>query len=266
MGSQKTITKFLVLAIFIVVSMTVLAALPSKSRNGSTPTTQEKTRKSGERKVIREPAGGDVFNVASEAVDPEERALRQAKNRRYNRVDQSTPLTELPEDVGGVGVHGGPPPPPLPVKESDFVVIGTVIKAQPYFSETRTSIYSEFSINIEEVLKNDVHPLDVGAVIIADREGGALRLSSGRIVRFNVGTLGRLPRIGRRYVFFLKRIHEGQDITILTAYKLHKGRVFPLTMGAPYEDFDEQTFLNEVRTTIAHPPQGSSSRGGGGVQ
>ena len=88
---------------------------------------------------------------------------------------------------------------------------------------------------------------------------------------------GRLPRVGRRYVLFLKRVNDAQDLSILTGYELRQGRVMPLdgvmnlfspatgqvTRKAPFENADEATFLDLVRTAVANPsrvlaPEGRS--------
>jgi hypothetical protein len=64
-------------------------------------------------------------------------------------------------------------------------------------------------------------------------------------------------------LFFLKYNEEGQDFSILTAYELRAGRVFPLdgldrngkvfeayAAYQKYKDVDEATFLAEVREAI----------------
>jgi len=45
--------------------------------------------------------------------------------------------------------------------------------------------------------------------------------------------MGR-PRVGGRYLLFLKDIHKGKDLTILSAYELRDEKVFELTEdGSP---------------------------------
>jgi hypothetical protein len=74
-----------------------------------------------------------------------------------------------------------------------------------------------------------------------------------------------VPRIGHRYLFFLRYTGQGEVPYILTAYELRAGRVFPLDgldeanskvgnilpQFAAYENADENVFLNEVRNAIA---------------
>jgi hypothetical protein len=218
-----------------------------------------------------EPAAGDIIDQAAEPAGARERAQRRDKNRRYDKGDgggRIKRLTELPSGGGAVRGSEATPPLPLPVADSDAVVIGTVTGAQPYLTESQTGMYTEFSVRVEEVLKNDGVPtISAGSTAVADREAGAMRLRNGRIVRYESGGVGRLPRAGRRYVLFLKRVNGGQDLSIFTGYELRQGRVFPLdgethtfspqtnqiTRTAPFEGAAEAAFLDLVRTAVADP-------------
>jgi hypothetical protein len=228
------------------------------------------TQKQDGRKMLNvAPAATDVIDQADEPTNSRDRIKRKAKNRRYDKKTKiSRRLTDLPS--GGGAVRGGEAPAlkPLPVTQSDVVIIGTVAKAQPYLSESESGMYTEFSVNVEQVLKKDGLPtLSPGNVIDVDREAGAMRLRDGRVVRYETAGIGRLPRVGHRYVLFLKRVNDGQDISILRGYELKEGRVFPLdgetnvfspetgqiTKKAPFEGTDETTFLELVRTAVANP-------------
>lgn len=229
-----------------------------------------------------EPATDDVIDQAEEPADERARARRRAKNRRYDtgsyRHDRR--LTDLPSGVGAIRGSTNtetPPPPPLPAAESDVVIVGTIRHAQPYLTESQTSMYTEFAIQVEEVLKNDARAsITVGSIIEADREAGAMRLRDGRVIRFKTAGAGRLPRIGRQYVLFLKRVNDGQDLSILRGYELRQGRVFPLdgetrvympetgqiTRIAPFEGAAVTSFLDLVRAVIANPGQAITPEGG----
>ncbi|MDQ1638123.1 MAG: hypothetical protein QOF62_1462 [Pyrinomonadaceae bacterium] len=235
-----------------------------------------------EKKALNvEPAAVDVVDKATGPTDSRERAKRDAKNRRYDKKDKRAKrLTGLPS--GGGVVRGGeaPPPLPLPAAQSDAVIIATVIRAQPYLTASETSMYTEFTFSVEEVLKNDgLASVAVGNTVDADREAGAMRLPDGRVIRYETGGVGRLPRVGRQYVLFLTRCNDGQDLSVLTGYELHQGRVFSLdgekrvfspetgliTRKAPFEGVEKATFLELVRTAIANPnrvlmPEGRNSQ------
>ena len=259
------------IAVLVLVGLAMTSAvLASAIKARSAATERAMTQNEQSKKPLDvEPAATDVSDRAAVPTDARERAKRDAKNRRYDKKDKrATRLTSLPS--GGGIVRGGEEsaPPPMPVAQSEAVVICTVVKAQPYLTESETAMYTEFTINVEEVLKNDgLSTLSAGSTVTADREAGAMRLHDGRVIRYETGGQGRLPRAARRYVLFLKRTHDGEDLSILTGYELRDGHVFPLdgetrtfspdtgqfTRKAPFEGVDEATFLELVRAAVANP-------------
>ncbi len=150
--------------------------------------------------------------------------------------------------------------PALPVKISAAVVIGEVTDAQAYLSGDQTKIYSEFVVQIHQVIKNDnKNPLGPGNSMIVERSGGRVRFPSGKVV-VSATNHQDLPRIGKRYLFFLT--HEGpdardyDDFHILTGYELRDGRVFPLDKPGPghpitaYKGATETLLLNELAIAL----------------
>ena len=155
---------------------------------------------------------------------------------------------------------------PLPTHISDAVVIGNVTDANAYLSEDKTAVYSEFTVQVWDVLKNsEASPLAVGTGVTVLRPGGGVRFPSGKVRKFLVA--GRvLPRTGGRYTFFLKYDDLAQAYYIVTAYELLNGKVFPLdgipqygTAAHPFASYskyanaDEAAFLIDVREAIIHP-------------
>jgi hypothetical protein len=245
-----------------------------------TPVRASSYHSQGKGKLDVQPAAVDIIDSAPDPKDSREKAKRIAKNNRYDKNDKrARRLTELPS--GGGAVHGNeqPPPFPLPVKQSDAIVIGRVTKAQPYLTNTETSMYTEVNVTVEQVLKNDGIPsAGVGSTLTVDREAGAMRLRDGRVIHYETGGLGSVPRNGHRYLLFIKRIHDGTDITIVTGYELRGGKVFPLdgeahifdpatgqiTRKAPFEGVEESSFLAIVQSAMTDssrvltPPNGGS--------
>ena len=121
----------------------------------------------------------------------------------------------------------------LPVEKSDAVIIGVVENARAHLSSNKKSVYSEFDIKAEQILKDDgregVMP---GKVLTIEREGGIVRFPSGyKTMYFVAGQ--RMPRVGQRYVFFLTHDfplleNEGQDFYLLTAYQIADNKVIAL--------------------------------------
>ena len=60
-----------------------------------------------------------------------------------------------------------------------------------------------------------------------------------------------MPQVGLRYVLFLTSAQSQSDFQILTGYELREGKVYALD-DLPnlrtYENADETTFLNQLRT------------------
>jgi hypothetical protein len=145
--------------------------------------------------------------------------------------------------------------PALPVAQSEAVIIGEVTGAKAYLSEDKYTVYSDFTININEVLKNSsTSQLAPNNVVNVERQGGRVRFPSGHINTVAVGGQS-MPRIGKRYVLFLKS-SDGQDFSIVLGYELREGHVFLLDNAYPghpirdYQGVDEATFLKKVKDAI----------------
>jgi len=205
---------------------------------------------------------------APESPDPEKRAKRRAKSKKYNDPGGNEgPNRFLNAEIAAKhndwewGLEST-----LPGAQSSAVIVGQVVDAQAYLSEDKGNVYSEFTVRVEEILKNDNdEPITVGDSIEAERLGGRVRLSTGRISSFYVSGKNP-PQVGQRYVFFLgfnRRDASGTSLAaprdmnrhILTAYELREGRVSPLDRAGGidfkiHEGKEEKTFLNEVRRSI----------------
>lgn len=204
-----------------------------------------------------------VEYAAIEALDSENAHLRARRSCRYDKQN-SKHIEELP-----IGIEPLPEIdhwlvrlPALPVTKSDTVLVGKVVSAKAYLSNDKTGIYSEFNIGVETILKDDSGVVPAaGNTIAAERAGGAVRFPSGRVQRYGILNQGT-PKIGVRYVLFLKRSEEGQDFLILTAYELREGYVYPLDgrsesgsktnlAFSAYEGTEESVFLNALRKAIS---------------
>lgn len=204
---------------------------------------------------------------AVEPSDPDKREKRRAKNKKYNDPNSDSHRNHiLTSRVGAIisewdfGLDSA-----LPTTQSSAVIIGEVTEANAYLSEDKYKVYSEFTVRVEEVLKDDsTEAIAIGESIAADRLGGRVRVPSGRVGSFHVSGQG-VPEAGKRYVFFLGfNPREAGGITdprylnrhILTAYELRSGVVFPLdSSGAvnfrEYEGMSEAKFINSIRQSLA---------------
>ncbi len=140
--------------------------------------------------------------------------------------------------------------PALPVAQSDVVVVGQVTEAESFLSADRTGVYSEFTVQIGEVLKDDGESrIAPGSSLAAQRAGGQVRFPSGRSHLYSVSN-ELMPQVGRRYLLFLTKQEEGQAFHILTGYELDNGTVLPLDRHEQFRGLqgkEEVSLLDAVR-------------------
>lgn len=193
-------------------------------------------------------------STAPKPADLKKIAKIKAKSKKYGQYKK----------VVGPGVkatftyHWPPGFPELPVAQSDAVILSTVSEARAELTEDKSSVYSEFAVNIDEVLKNDSQqPLSPGDSIIVDRPGGRVKYDTGAIGLFWLQGFG-MPQKGRQYVLFIERGGLDEDYRIITGYEMRRGRVYPLDKSTSsdtnfdiYTNSEEASFLNKIRNAIA---------------
>jgi hypothetical protein len=192
--------------------------------------------------------------TAADPSDPKERSKRQEKGKKYDK----SAWRIYPETTSSMARvdYVDPNLPALPLTQSSAVIVGPVTDAKAYLSNDKTGVYSAFTVQIDEVLKNASSvPLSSVSSIEVERDGGRVRFPGGRILIYTINSQD-MPVVGLRYVFFLTNPHGQSDFQILTAYELREGKVYPLD-DLPnlyrYENADELNFLRELRNSIANP-------------
>lgn len=237
MQNRKT-DVFLVLLVLAALAVSGGAALRSRSGLHS-------SRQRPEDKSSYPIADAD----APDPTDAKKILKRKAKNKKYREYHKHVGSGV----VRAVEIYHWPPGfPTLPVAQSDAVIIGEVTDASAYLTEDKSSVYSEFTVCVEEILKNDQPPLAVGESVTLDRPGGRVRYSNGRISQFSLAGFG-MPLVGGRYVFFIKGDTE-EDYQMITAYEIRNGRIYPLdkttssdTEFEIHANADERQFLDKLR-------------------
>jgi hypothetical protein len=244
---MKTIPRALVLGAVIGL---MLGVFTSEASNAS----QAKQLKTGTDEYAGPIVDYDKDIQELAAASAKERELREERGHRYNQRAPDA-LGNLPSNWEGfatgtdwyLGVAA------LPLDQSDVVIVGNVASSEAHLSNDRTGVYSEFSIGVNEVLRNRLDTSTrVGDVIVGAREGGVVRFQGGRLFRYTVFNQG-MPRPGRQYLFFLSANKQGGDYDIVTAYELSGGQVVPLDDSAAfaaYKGSDQQKFLGIVREAI----------------
>ena len=198
---------------------------------------------------------------APQPADKEVRAKREARSKRYDKYSGQQ-IQEAPLTSGRIfSSHWANDLSAIPVAESDVVLVGTVNNAEAYLSNDRTAIYSEFDTQIDEVLKNGTLSLPIGTIATIERFGGAVRFRSGSVLTYETAGQG-MPLIGRKYLFFLKRISGDTQFRIVTGYEICGSTVSPLDGSAveegtrqyvfdQYKGYEVFAFLQKVREAVA---------------
>lgn len=164
------------------------------------------------------------------AAQPSTDVLRFRRGERYN--SPNSPLPELGEESDATLVSeqmGDYYRDPMPFGQSDAVVVGTVRDGQAYLSNDKRDIYTEFNIGVQEVIKTPNAPyLRAGDTIVIERNGGAIRLSSGKVLIRGAKDYS-MPLIGKRYLLFLRYNGAGtEDYHLVTGYQLEGVHVYRL--------------------------------------
>jgi hypothetical protein len=248
----------LMLMLFLTTAPFALEGQPQSAQGSQTQ--QAATR----REAIEEP---DVSQfpitdyVREKGLAGEERAKWEEKGKKYNSRHVPA-INEFSNEVFSyIDWERGLPA--FPFNRSSAVIIGEVTGAEAHLSSDETKIYSEFTVQVNEVLKNDDSgPLKPQTKITVERPGGRVRFPSGKIV-FAAVSNQDLPRTGHRYVLFLTHdfIMGGryeETLFILTGYELAKGKVFPLdkvSSGHPisaYRAADEEVFFKDLMSALTN--------------
>ena len=191
------------------------------------------------------------------SADAKLRSIRESRGKRYDKsMFRVHPLD--PSDTTYLTHSDTDLLPPLPVTQSNAILISEVLDAKAYLSDDKTGVYSEFTVRVEEVLKSDGEPsVAQGDSIAVQRQGGRVQFSSGQIHMYFVSK-ENMPEVGQRYIFFLKGIEAEQAFRLLTGYVLIDGKVFPLDEHKQFETHkgaDLATFINEIKRVIIYLTQ-----------
>ena len=153
----------------------------------------------------------------------------QLKGRKRGQsLRQRIQIAELPAAVEPLpfSAHFWSYMPALPIEQSNAVILGKIADRRAVLLDDKLGIYSEFSIKISEIFKDDLDGFFIDQVITASRPGGAVRFPSGRVQKYTIFSMG-YPQQDKVYVLFLKRDEFG-DYSILTGYEVIGVVVQPL--------------------------------------
>lgn len=242
-------TKKTVLLLVVILSVTLATAV-----------TALRTQNSRAQRNIADDQMPIIDYAALDSTAPEEHLKRQRRSKRY---DNSRMVVE-PQKAGGSIVvidHSIGKMPALPVNLSDVIVIGNITDAHAHLSNDKSGVYTEFTIRVDEILKDTTGSLQIGWPILAQRIGGRVRFPSGVVQKYGISYLG-MPRTNRRYALFLKKNDDSDAFIIVTGYELRAGEVHSLDgvkgtselpQFAAYKGMNETKFLSTILTANVGP-------------
>jgi len=198
---------------------------------------------------------------APEPAGAREREERRLKSQRYD--GQHWVMSNPHPDDGGVSRYDEDTPPlMIPAAESDLIITGEIVGASAYLSNDKKSVYTEFNVCIEEILKEDaLNKMVKGTCIMADREGGYVRYPNGQKIIYRISTRD-LPGTGRKYVLFLTTDKKSPNYAILTGYELTENTFIPIDRDNRPGDFtgtDMSGFVEAIRGKISNTLKNKNS-------
>jgi hypothetical protein len=163
-----------------------------------------------------------------QAKDPATQSIRAARAAYFNHMAQPDGVAL---DARDPKVPAPPPvqrlPPPmeeLPATLADAIVVGKIVGVQSFFSQNRGAIYTESTIQIEEVISAR-QTISKGGTLVIVQEGGAIQAAPGSIYTQEVKGGGDALQDNEEYLFFLRNLPALQAYGCRKAWLLADGVV-----------------------------------------
>lgn len=204
---------------------------------------------------------------------------RQRKHSKlfkgYGIATGSKKITGLMGERGDVEVEKARPtmsiPRPLDIPkylrymtcQADLIAVGTVKSKNSQLIEEGTFVFTDYDVDVEEVLKNNTSaPVQPGSSTSVTWPGGAIKQNNGRVARALDRSSGLL-KTGGRFLLYLKFDPVTGDYYFLnaplidSAYELKGGKITqvseqPLPFGRLGVG-DVEVFMSEARTATTDP-------------
>lgn len=193
--------------------------------------------------------------LEGESSDPGQRVRQRVRSEKYDKSLFHVNPNASGDTTSVVDVVD-PKLPAFPLAQSSLVVVGQIMDGRAYLSTDKSGVYSSFTVQVNEILKNaSTLSLTTGSVIEAERQGGRVRFPSGRLHLFVVDRLD-MPQVGLRYLLFLQNGMDDPTFRIVSGYELKDGKVSALDdlpNSKTYENVDELTFLSQIRKLARQP-------------
>ncbi len=148
---------------------------------------------------------------------------------------------------------------PIPVKQSTTIVVGAISGYHSYFSQDRTSIFTEISFSSQQVLKDTTRSVIPNKPALIVERGGAIRLADGRVSKDPVPSGEVDLQINGRYILFLRYNDDLNAFEVVKAWEDTKSSVTPLAPSdiqaarlgkSPYASMSHADFVAAVMKEV----------------
>jgi hypothetical protein len=172
-----------------------------------------------------------THNISEADKTGQKDVVRQERSAAFNDRRPDAPKLDSLETKKGLVYQSAPPyfvrTPAIPVQESDAVVVAKVEAVQPYFSDDHAHLYTEFSLTVDEQIKDTFGRAKVGETIPIVIRGGRMRLADGRVIEEKAAFTNFAIAAGSRYLLFLRYNSAGQYFTVTKSWELKNGGIIP---------------------------------------
>lgn len=211
-------------------SLITLTAYYAQTKNSNTSAATTRQERDALKKVLK----STFPKVAYDQDNPSDESTIE-KRSKYDQIKVLDPdVTEDSESISSIDWESGLPA--LPVKQSEIVLTGNVSSARAYLSANKSSVFSEFQIEVSEVFKNrTTRKLNRGDALFVEREGGIVKFANGSESWFRLSGQ-KMPEVGKGYLFFVSHefpwIGKKSELYLITAYGIENDNVVPLDFPA----------------------------------
>lgn len=245
--------KLMWIAVFLIVAVTLVITVGTKDSQSQEKDTSNLANPTPDGNGFKDRSKYAVADY-DELLPSDISASTQRKmtNSRYDGQDWVLRKPD-PNDSGVGREDEKQPPSATPVAESGLIIVGEITDSKAHMSNDKLGVYTEFTIRVSKILKNDVDKnLVSGGLVTVDREGGYVLYPNGQKV-FYENSNRALPQLGSEYMFFLSADKQSPNYNILTLYEFQNNRIGRLDYVSNKNEFKDATpviFEQAIRDKI----------------
>ncbi len=184
----------------------------------------------------------------SETVAREQRKIKSARYDEFELVSKKV----SPDTTAIIVSDGEIIPLAIPYSDSSLVIVGEILSSNAFLSNDKSGIYSEYSIQIQAVIKEDRDKkAQIGEIITIDRTGGLVKYPNGQKVLY-MNDWQSLPEVGARYILFLTKDKiQNPNYKIVTAYQIKDGVVIALDNFPKFREFNGKKEAEFIKLVLS---------------